>query len=78
MLPLNDYVMLKDYELNKLPAVVARAERHRLLAEAGLIRRPWLSCQVCRSLWRLGRMLVSAGLRLERRYAAAALNPSPA
>ena len=40
MLPLNDYTLLKDYELNKLPVILARAEEHRLLSEAGLIRRP--------------------------------------
>jgi hypothetical protein len=76
MLPLNDYTLLKDYELNKLPVILAGAEEHRLLSEAGLIRRPsprapllWLSCQVCRSLWRLGQLLVKAGQRLEQRYA---------
>ena len=61
MLPPNDYLSMKDYELNRLPDVLARAEQHRLLVEAGLMRaRPrlwWLSCQVCRSLWRLGRLL---------------------
>ena len=79
MLPLNnlnDYTFLKDYELNKLPAVLAEAEQHRLLAEAGLIRRPWLSCQVCRSLWRLGHLLETTGQRLERRYAPAELRPA--
>lgn len=69
MLPQNDYLLLKDYELNRLPAIVAGAERHRLLKEAGLIRRPWLSSQLCRSLWRLGRLLVATGQRLERHYA---------
>ena len=76
MLPPNDYLSMKDYELNRLPGVLAKAETHRLLAEAGLIRRPWLTCQVCRSLWRLGRLLVTAGQRLEQRYAPMA--PSPA
>jgi hypothetical protein len=69
MLPVNDYVLLKDYELNKLSAVLTKAEEHRLLSEAGLIRRPWLSCQVCQSLWRLGHLLVTTGQRLEQRYA---------
>jgi len=76
MLPQNDYILLKDYELNKLPVILARAEEHRLLSEAGLIRRPsrraplrWLSCQVCQSLWRLGHVLATAGQRLEKRYA---------
>ncbi len=68
MLPLNDYYYLKDYQLNREPMVAANAETHRLLKEAGLVKRPWLSCQICRSLWRLGRALVSTGQRLERRY----------
>jgi hypothetical protein len=76
MLPPNDYLAMKDYELNRLPDVLAKAEQHRLLVEAGLIRRPWLTCQVCRSLWRLGRLLVTAGQRLEHRYAP--MVPSPA
>ncbi len=76
MLTPNDYVMLKDYELNRLPVVKANAEKHRLLVEAGLVRRPWVSCQVCRSLWRLGRVLATAGQRLERRYAPMTLRPA--
>jgi hypothetical protein len=75
MLPPNDYLSMKDYELNRLPDVLARAEQHRLLDEAGLIRRPWFTCQVCRSLWRLGRLLVATGQRLERRYAPMVPNP---
>jgi hypothetical protein len=74
MLPPNDFVLLEDYRLNRLPHVLSKAEEHRLLREAGLIRRPWLACQVCRSLWRLGRLLVTAGQRLERRYAPVSLN----
>jgi len=83
MLPPNDYLSMQDYELNRLPDILARAEQNRLLREAGLMRRPalcaplvWFSCQVCRSLWRLGRLLELTGQRLERRYAA--LMPSPA
>jgi hypothetical protein len=76
MLPPNDYLSMKDYELNRLPDVLAKAETHRLLAEAGLIRRPWLTCQVCRSLWRLGRLLATAGQRLERRYSPMMPNPA--
>lgn len=76
MLPPSEYEWVKHYKLNKLPAVIASAEEHRLLAEAGLIRRPWLTCQACRSLWRLGRMLALAGKRLEQRYAPLALRPA--
>lgn len=68
MFPLNDYCYYKDYELNRLPKVKEEAEKRRLLEEAGIIRRPWLSCQVCRSLWQLGHTMVKAGRRLERRY----------
>ena len=76
MLPPNDYLSMQEYELNRLPDVLARAEQNRLLREAGLMRRPWLSCQVCRSLWRLGRLLELTGQRLERRFAA--MLPIPA
>ena len=76
MLPPNDYLAMQEYELNRLPDVLARAEQNRLLREAGLMRRPWLTCQVCRSLWRLGRLLETTGQRLERRYAP--MVPSPA
>jgi hypothetical protein len=69
MLTPDVYSSLKDYELNELPAVLAKAEQHRLLSEAGLIRRPWLLRQVFRSLWELGHLITKAGLRLERRYA---------
>jgi hypothetical protein len=83
MLPPNDYLAMKEYELNRLPDVLAKTEQHRLLVEAGLMRRPalcaplvWCSCQVCRSLWRLGRLLERTGQRLERRYAAMMPNPA--
>ncbi len=76
MFPLNDYVALKDYQLNREPVVAKRAEEHRILTEAGLIRRPWLTCQACRALWRFGRMLVVAGRRLEQRYERLALQPA--
>ncbi len=83
MLPPNDYLSMQEYKLNRLPDVLARAEQHRLLVEAGLIRRSplsapsvWLSCQVCRSLWRLGRLMATAGQRLERRYAPMILHPT--
>ena len=76
MLLPNDYGLMRDYELNGLPDVLARAEQNRLLREAGLMQRPWFTCQVCRSLWRLGRLLVTAGQRLEHRYSP--MRPSPA
>ncbi len=68
MLPPNDYYLYQDYELNRLPKIKEDAEKRRVLEEAGLIPRPWLSCQICRSLWQLGRTMVKAGQRLEHRY----------
>lgn len=76
MLPPDDYSLLKNYQLNELPAVLEKGRRRVLLREAGLLERPSFSCQVCRALWRLGRRLVAAGYWLERRYEHAA--PSPA
>ena len=75
MLPPNDYMAFKDYELNRLPPILAKARQHGLLSEAGLTRRPWFSRLVCGSLARLGRMLVTAGRWLERHYAPPALAP---
>ena len=40
MLPPNDYLAMKEYELNRLPDVLARTEQNRLLREAGLIAAP--------------------------------------
>ena len=77
MFPTNDYLWQKEFELNRQPEVLARVEQRRLLKEAGLDRRPWLSCQICHSLWHLGHVLVTAGQRLERRYAHAE-RPGPA
>ncbi len=75
-LPSEYYTSSKDYELNKAPDAAAKAEHNRLLVEAGLLRRSWISCQVCRSLWRLGHSMVTTGLRLEQRYGPPVLEPS--
>lgn len=76
MLPLDEYSSMKNYKLNELPAVLERGRRRVLLREAGLIQRRSFSCQICRSLWRLGHTLVSAGQWLERRYEHAAVSPA--
>lgn len=76
MLPLDEYSSMKNYKLNELPAVLERGRRRVLLREAGLIHRRSFSCQICRSLWRLGHTLVSAGQWLERRYEHAAVSPA--
>lgn len=69
MYPLTDEVLMNDYKLNREPVVAAKTEQHRLMVEAGLVHRSRLSCQVCRSMWRLGHLMVRTGLRLEQRYA---------
>ena len=69
MLPQNDYLMQREYLDYQLGALADDARQRHLLASAGIVRRNWLSCQVCRSLWRLGRLMITTGLRLEQRYA---------
>ena len=76
MIPFNDYLYLKDFQLNKEPEMLARARQHHLLAEAGLLRQPWLTCHVCRSLWRLGHLIETFGQRMEQHYAPLALKPA--
>ncbi len=75
MLPPSDYVAFKDYQLNRLPAQLAAAGQHRLLSEAGLVGRSWLSCQVRRSLLGLARVLVATGRWLEKHSTPVALAP---
>ncbi len=56
MYPLNDEALRREHALNREPLINARAEQHRLLAEAGMIRRTAVSRQVFRwSEW-LGRL----------------------
>jgi hypothetical protein len=76
MYPRNECVVPPEYLAGRTETIWAEAEKYRQLKEAGLIRKSWLSCQVCRSLWRLGRLLTTAGRRLERHYAPTALNPA--
>ncbi len=75
MLPPSDYTAFKDYQLNRLPPLLAEGRQQRLLREAGVVVRPWLSCQVCRSLLALARMLVATGQWLQRHSGPAALAP---
>jgi hypothetical protein len=74
MLPQNDYLMQREYLDYRVDALAEDARQRRLLSDAGIVRRPWLSCQVCRSLWRLGHLMVTAGHRLEQRYAPMSLS----
>ena len=69
MLPQNDYLIQRDYLDYHAAALLEDARQRRLLRNAGLTRRAWLSCQVCGSLWRLEHLMVTTGLRLEHRYA---------
>ena len=74
MLPQNDYLVqheLLDYNSQRL---MAEAGQRQLLHRAGMARRPWLTCQICRTLWQLGRLMVTAGKRLEQRYAITGLS----
>lgn len=64
MYPLNEEMLRRDYALNREPEVKARSKQHRMLADAGLVRRSSFSCQLCRRLWSLGHQLVTNSLRL--------------
>lgn len=67
--PMNEYSIIKDYELNRAPAAAERAEQHRQLVEAGLIQPRWITCEICHMLWKFGHLTKAAGQRLEFRYA---------
>jgi hypothetical protein len=45
-----------------------KAERRRMLRQAGLGQRGWMSLKVCWLLYRLGSLLVALGQRLLERY----------
>ena len=74
MLPQNDYLIQRDVIDYHGDALMEDARQRRLLHKMGPVRSTWLTCQVCRSLWQLGHLLVTTGLRLERRYAPARLS----
>lgn len=76
MLPQIDYLIEREYLGCRVDAIRSEVERSRSFGRAGSERRAWLSCQICHTLWHLGRLLVAAGGRLERRYASAALQHS--
>jgi hypothetical protein len=67
MYPLNDEVLRREHALNREPLIKARAEQHRLLAEAGLIRRTRVSRQALRLSEWLGQRISAARLRLQPR-----------
>ena len=45
-----------------------KAERRRMLRQAGLDQRGWMSLKACQLLYRLGCLLVALGQRLLERY----------
>lgn len=73
MLPQNDFLLQHEFLDHRRAEIQAEVKKRSLLRQAGIIARPWLTCQICHTLWHLGRALIQAGQRLERRYAAAAL-----
>jgi len=64
MYPLNDEVLRNEHALNREPVIKARAEQHRLLAEAGLVRRSRFSGQVSQLSGWLGQHISAVRLRL--------------
>lgn len=71
MLQMNEQRLLTQYHLHQEPAETAKAELSRQLVEFTIPveQQPWLTCEICDLLWRLGHLLENTGLRLERRYA---------
>ena len=76
MWPQNELMQSPEQFTCRLERISAEAAQNRMLRQAGLNRRPWLACQACRALWRLGHLMVTAGQRLEQRYAATRLDPA--
>jgi hypothetical protein len=74
MLPQNDFLVQHEFLDYKLQGLKVEVDQRRLLHRAGMVRRPWVTCQICRTLWQLGRLMVTAGQRLERRYAVPSLS----
>jgi hypothetical protein len=69
MWPRNEVLQPPENLTFRLERLSAESEQRRLLREAGIVPRPWLSCQICLALWRLGRAMIRTGNRLEQRYA---------
>jgi hypothetical protein len=74
MLPQNDYLIEREFLDYRRHDLMAEAGKLQLLRRAGMARRPWLTCQICRTLWQLGHLMVAAGRRLEQRYAVPGLS----
>jgi hypothetical protein len=67
MYPLNDEVLRNEHALNREPIIKARAEQHRLLAEAGLVGHSRFFGAVSRLSGWLGQHISAARLRLQPR-----------
>jgi hypothetical protein len=50
----------------RVEEALREAENRRALREAGIERQSWLSHQSCRLLYRIGKLLVGLGQRLQR------------
>lgn len=68
MLPRNEFLQPPENLTCRLERLSAEAAQRQLLRQAGIIQRPWLSCQICVALWRMGRAMVRTGKRIEERY----------
>ena len=69
MLPQNDYLIQRDLlDYHLYPRHCWKTLGSGVCSTTPGSSLKLVSCQVCRSLWRLGHLLVT-GLRLERRYA---------
>lgn len=64
MFPLSEETLRREHALNREPEVRARSQQHRMLEDAGLVRRSRFSCQLCRRLRSLGQQLVTNSQRL--------------
>lgn len=61
-----NYALAKRIADMRVEEALRWAETHRLLREAGIDQRGWLSRQACWLLGQLGHLLVALGRRLER------------
>ena len=77
MLPRNEIMQPPEYLACRLERLAAESEQRRLLRQAGVIPRSWLSCQVCAALWGMGRAMARTWNRLERRYELLAAHSTP-
>ena len=61
-----NYYLLEELRVQQLNDCHDKARMNRICREAGIDRRGWLNCQICRALTLLGRGLVASGRRLQQ------------